>query len=107
MTYFLSIQRHQPIRYLVQVTHSLIHIIILLPMRKINPRALLLLPCLAKKRLVIQQAQFFNDIIHDKIRINLRLRDHDFFGRFTKLYDLINFESLIGVDFQHGEYHLS
>ena len=54
-------------------------------------------PALTKLVLIIEQAQFFDDVVHDEVNVDCRLTPYTLFVCLTQLADHINGKTLIRV----------
>ena len=57
--------------------------------RKVDARNLFVLPALAKRGLVVQQTETLDDVVHDKIDVDLRFSAHALlvgFAKYCKLW---------------------
>lgn len=99
------IETYQPIYHIIKHMYPLKFILVAMRrMCKIDSGNALVFPAFAKLIFVIEQAQFFYNVIHYQICVNLGLVGHVLFVRFAELADLVNVEPLIWVHFEHS-YH--
>ena len=73
-------------------------------MSKEDSGYLRMFPAFAKLVFIVEKAEFFNNIVHDKIGIYLWFISHMFLISFTQLTYLVNVKSLVRINFQHP-YH--
>lgn len=70
-------------------------------MREVDSAHPFMLPATAKLILVVQETQLLNNVVHDKVSVDLGLVSHVFFVCLTELTNLIDVKPLIRVYFQH------
>lgn len=68
---------------------------------KVDARNAFVFPTLAKRSLIVQKAELFNDVVHYEIYVDLRLAAHTLFVGFTQLTNLADVKPLIGIQLEH------
>ena len=62
----------------------------------------LVLPPLTEGVLVVEEAEFLDDVVHDQVDVDCWLTADVFLVRFAKLADHVNGETLIGIKLEHA-----
>ena len=67
------VHAHKPVAHMKQVVDSIVCVFSeLWRARKVDARNLFVLPALAKRGLVVQQTELFDDVVNDEIDVDLR-----------------------------------
>ena len=74
---------------------------------KVDARDPLVLPSFTEGGLVIKEAEFLNDIVHNEVNVNYRLTSNVLLVSFAQLTHHVNSESLIRIKLEHAFYDAS
>ena len=102
-TYFFFVHAHKPVAHIKQVVDSMVCVFSeVWRVRKVDARNSFVLPALAKRGLVVQQTELLDDVVHDKIDVDLRFAAHALLVGFAKLTNLTDVKSLVGIQLEHS-----
>jgi len=98
LTYLFLIHAHQPVAHIKQVVHTGRCVFSeVWRVRIVDARNTLVFPPLAERCLVIQQAEFLDNVVHDQVDVDLRLVANALLVGFAQLADLADVKPLVGV----------